>query len=460
MWQNVRNRFDAKGVTNVVWTWIPMGYSGWTCMDKDLYPGNNLVDWIMYDPYGQSDKSTWDSQVGSFYNWMSGNSDTVHAFTSKPWGIAETSTHLSSKAASSAYWVQAKSALDTDKYPKLKAYIVFDSSAGKADNRIMYWCDPTTAGPVVNNASTCGHLEVDNNEQAAYKAFANDPRFTDAFYANSTAPDLVVTSVSASPANPKAGDHVVFSATLKNQGTATTPAGTDIGASWWVDGVKKTSALLPSGMTLGPGASTTITALNDETNSGLNYWVATAGSHTVEAYGDDVDRISESNETNNKLSMSLPVTSPTVDTQPPSVSVAVNTISALVGSTITASATATDDVGVTKVEFYVDNVLKATSSTNPYAATWTAAAVGTSVVTAKAYDAAGHVTTASPVSISITGTPVTTTMGDITGDKKVNSSDYSLMMSHFGTNYPPADIDKDGSVGGSDLAILLAHWTW
>jgi len=177
MWSNVRTRFNNKGVTNVVWTWIPMGYSGWFCMDKDLYPGNSLVDWIMWDPYGQSDKSTWNGQIGSFYNWMTSNTDATHAFTSKAWGIAETSTHLSSQASSSAYWNEAKSALDAGTFSRIKAYIVFDSNAGKQDNRIMYWCDPATAGTVINNQSTCGHDIIDNNEQNAYKAFANDSHF-------------------------------------------------------------------------------------------------------------------------------------------------------------------------------------------------------------------------------------------------------------------------------------------
>ena len=49
-------------------------------------------------------------------------------------------------------------------------------------------------------------------------------------------PDVVVTSISASPANPAAGQAVTFSVTVKNQGLGSTPAGVVIGVSFWIDG--------------------------------------------------------------------------------------------------------------------------------------------------------------------------------------------------------------------------------
>ncbi len=48
-------------------------------------------------------------------------------------------------------------------------------------------------------------------------------------------PDMVVTSVGG-VGSPVAGDHVVFSATVKNQGTAPTPAGTIVDVAFFVDG--------------------------------------------------------------------------------------------------------------------------------------------------------------------------------------------------------------------------------
>ena len=45
---------------------------------------------------------------------------------------------------------------------------------------------------------------------------------------------------------------------------------------------------------------------NNGTNA-VNYWPAVSGAHTVQAWVDDVNRIAESNETNNKTTASITV---------------------------------------------------------------------------------------------------------------------------------------------------------
>ncbi len=87
------------------------------------------------------------------------------------------------------------------------------------------------------------------------------------------------------------------------------------------------------------------------------------------------------------------------DTTPPTVSASESGTS----GTITMSATASDNVGVTKVEFYVDGVLKSTDTTSPYSATLNSTSLtnGSHALTAKAYDAAGNVATSSAVNFSI-----------------------------------------------------------
>ena len=74
--------------------------------------------------------------------------------------------------------------------------------------------------------------------------------------------------------------------------------------------------------------------------------------------------------------------------------------------TITFSATASDAVGVTKVEFYVDGVLKATDTTSPYSSTFdsTTLANGSHTLVAKAYDAAGNIGTSTSVAFSVSNT--------------------------------------------------------
>lgn len=87
------------------------------------------------------------------------------------------------------------------------------------------------------------------------------------------------------------------------------------------------------------------------------------------------------------------------DTQAPTVSASES------GSagTITLAATASDNVGVARVEFHVDGVLKATDTTAPYASPLdsTTLANGSHTLVAKAFDAAGNVGTSAPVAFSV-----------------------------------------------------------
>jgi hypothetical protein len=71
--------------------------------------------------------------------------------------------------------------------------------------------------------------------------------------------------------------------------------------------------------------------------------------------------------------------------------------------TITFNATASDNVGVSRVEFLVDNALQGTSTSSPHSLAFnsTAVANGAHSLTAKAYDAAGNVGTSSAVSFTV-----------------------------------------------------------
>ena len=63
MWHNVRHRFDALGVTNVVWVMNYTGYVTGQCLTKDLWPGNDYVDWVMWDPTPRT--TSWTATVNS-----------------------------------------------------------------------------------------------------------------------------------------------------------------------------------------------------------------------------------------------------------------------------------------------------------------------------------------------------------------------------------------------------------
>lgn len=118
-------------------------------------------------------------------------------------------------------------------------------------------------------------------------------------------PDLIVSSITMSPAQPKAGDKVIFSAVVKNQGQGATPAGVIIGVAFSVDGQVLTWSDTDT-TSLAAGASVKLTANSGA--AGYAYYIATSGTHTLGAYVNDVNRFSESNANNNKLSISMKVT--------------------------------------------------------------------------------------------------------------------------------------------------------
>ena len=67
---------------------------------------------------------------------------------------------------------------------------------------------------------------------------------------------------------------------------------------------------------------------------------------------------------------------------------------------VTIAATASDNVGVTKVEFYVDNSKKCTDTAAPFSCVWqTPNAKGSYVITARAYDAKGNVTVSASITV-------------------------------------------------------------
>jgi len=105
-------------------------------------------------------------------------------------------------------------------------------------------------------------------------------------------------------------------------------------------------------------------------------------------------------------------TSGTADTTPPTTSVTAPANGATVSGTVTISATASDNVGVTKMEIYIDGALK-TSNTNlasiSYSWNTTTYSNGSHAIVSKAYDAAGNVGSSTTVTVTVSNAGGTTT---------------------------------------------------
>jgi subtilisin family serine protease len=97
-----------------------------------------------------------------------------------------------------------------------------------------------------------------------------------------------------------------------------------------------------------------------------------------------------------------PNPTPTLDTLAPSVNITSPVNGATLSVNTSVYITASDNIGVIRVELYADGVLVSTSTSPPFTMKWNTkkAASGSHVLQAKAYDAAGNAGTSAPVTVN------------------------------------------------------------
>jgi hypothetical protein len=134
-----------------------------------------------------------------------------------------------------------------------------------------------------------------------------------------------------------------------------------------------------------------------------NTAAVTNGSHTLSAKAYDA-----AGNMGTSASITVTVSNSVVDTTTPTVSISSPTGGTTVSSTLIVSASASDNVGVSKVEFYLDSATTpaATITSSPYTFSWntTSVASGTHTINAKAYDAANNIGQSATVSFTINNT--------------------------------------------------------
>jgi hypothetical protein len=138
MYRHVVEMLRANGVTNAVYVWNVMGYSGWDMYLDGLYPGDDYVDWIAYDPYGKRDSqpnldnivNTTKSSIGwpGFYAWAQAKAP------SKPLMLGEWGFDVDVYT-DPVSTLNGQAAVLQSKYPMLKA-LVFWNAAGVGDYRL------------------------------------------------------------------------------------------------------------------------------------------------------------------------------------------------------------------------------------------------------------------------------------------------------------------------------------
>jgi len=149
----------------------------------------------------------------------------------------------------------------------------------------------------------------------------------------------------------------------------------------------------------------------------------TAGTYTV--------RVSGYNVPNGPQPYSLVVSGAGVaagaavpDTQAPSVSLTAPADGATIGGTVSVTAAAADNIGVSRVEFYLDGNLQSTVTTAPYTWSWNTGAVanGAHSATAKAYDAAGNNGTSAAITVTVSNGAASVASETFTGSLSSGSS--------------------------------------
>ncbi|GGM32160.1 glycoside hydrolase family 26 protein [Dactylosporangium sucinum] len=146
MFRHTVERLRAKGVTNAVFVLAYMAYEPWCVQPwfEDLYPGDDVVDWIGMDPYlfarpgayGYGDfaylvnRTSNPSRWPGFYTWATREHGNKPLMVSE-WGVYEHAADPAQKA-----WIYSTVRQQLPRFPAIKALVYFDSpNAPKGDTR-------------------------------------------------------------------------------------------------------------------------------------------------------------------------------------------------------------------------------------------------------------------------------------------------------------------------------------
>jgi hypothetical protein len=183
-----------------------------------------------------------------------------------------------------------------------------------------------------------------------------------------------------------------------------------------------------------------------------NTATASNGTHTLSTKAYDA-----ANNLYTSTSISVTVSNSTVDTTAPTVSISSPTSGTTVSGNITVTASASDNVGVSKVEFYLDSATTpaATITSSPYTFSWNTTSVvnGTHTFKAKAYDAANNVGQSATVSVTVNNTSTPPASG-VTRIECSNPPAGTIFCEDFEGTNPKADFDDyDGNPDTENLVV-------
>ena len=149
--RHIHDEFDAAGADNVVWVWDMQGFlPNWErYYINGLYPGDDVVDWIGYNPYNWHEcqpNARWRSfteVASSFYDWLDEGGPNRPS-VDKPVMLGEFGSEENQGAPTSdqtkAEWLREAGQVLPDRFPRLKAAFYFDTE-GRNTNGVPQFCD-------------------------------------------------------------------------------------------------------------------------------------------------------------------------------------------------------------------------------------------------------------------------------------------------------------------------------
>jgi hypothetical protein len=159
-WRHVHDIFEAEGATNVVWMWSPnISYQNSTPL-RELYPGDQYVDWIGLSGYYGT---VGNEQYKSFDQLFTPSITEISRFTRRPIVIAETGA--ADNAGRKAEWItQLFESLP--RHPEIIGVIWFEG-VRQADWRV-------TASATASQAFAQG--VADSRYQVTWQPWGVEPR--------------------------------------------------------------------------------------------------------------------------------------------------------------------------------------------------------------------------------------------------------------------------------------------
>jgi hypothetical protein len=166
MYRYVVLKLRSLGVTNAVYVMNYMGYYGWADMFDELWPGDDVVDWIAYDPYSAAVHkdfgiflNTPNKSFPGFYSWATAKAP------GKPLMLGEWGFDLPNSPNAPAILDGAVPIIQSQ-FPMLKAFVYWNDDVGTFKVRL----DQTSAlgqaytaayarlaaNPYFNSTSTAG----------------------------------------------------------------------------------------------------------------------------------------------------------------------------------------------------------------------------------------------------------------------------------------------------------------